>query len=541
MARWLPPVEISSIQPYSERQVAEALHILDDGWTVMHSYPWLRRQSQGGPLREGEADFVLFHREFGLLVLEVKGAEVSYDSDLAQWFQGRSGNYHPMKDPIRQAQQNLHKILDLIGQKHFPHGFALVFPDSSLTGCPAGGHSHILLGHDDMPRLAERIVRAARSFAADNAQPLSKGEADAILRALMPRFQIIPKLRNELKTDEERFIQLNQDQMDLLAHMLSTPKLLVEGVAGSGKTLLAVQRALDSASQGLKTLFLCYNKTLAQELRHHLRGSSADVHHFHELCHQLCQQAGIEFKVQQQATAQFWDEDIPEKAMQALEKLPQRRWQSLVIDEGQDFRESWWIVALSLLQDEPNDPIAIFYDQAQNLYDTSAPVPQLAKPYPLLRNCRNSQSIFGFCHKLGKIPGRVSGLSPLGQPVGIAMDDTEPQAQQRLKNQLDQWKDLEPRQIAVLSPYQWDRSVARLLGTKLTRNIDDWHLNKAPLFSTIKSFKGLEADAVVVIDLPGRDSRAMAFAELYVGFSRAKHLLQLHTRARDTHDWLSSL
>ncbi len=53
--------------------------------------------------------------------------------------------------------------------------------------------------------------------------------------------------------------------------------------------------------------------------------------------------------------------------------------------------------------------------------------------------------------------------------------------------------------------------------------------------------QGLEADAVVVIDLPGRDSRAMAFAELYVGFSRAKHLLQLHTRARDTYDWLSSL
>jgi hypothetical protein len=347
----------------------------------MNSNAWLRRQSQGGPLREGEADFVLFHREFGLLVLEVKGAEVSYDSDLGQWVQGRSGNYHPMKDPIRQAQQNLHKILDLIGQKHFPHGFALVFPDSSLTGCPAGGHSHILLGHDDMPRLVERIVRAARSFAADNVQPLSKGESDAILRALMPRFQIIPKLRNELKQDEERFIQLNQDQMDLLAHMLSTPKLLVEGVAGSGKTLLAVQRALDSASQGLKTLFLCYNKTLAQELRHHLRGSSVDVHHFHE----LCQQAGIEFKVQQQATAQFWDEDIPEKAVQALEKLPQRRWQSLVIDEGQDFRESWWIVALSLLQDEPNDHIAILYDQAQNLYDTSVPVPQLAKPSPLMR------------------------------------------------------------------------------------------------------------------------------------------------------------
>ena len=52
--------------------------------------------------------------------------------------------------------------------------------------------------------------------------------------------------------------------------------------------------------------------------------------------------------------------------------------------------------------------------------------------------------------------------------------------------------------------------------------------------------QGLEADAVVVIDLPGRDSRAMAFAELYVGFSRAKHLLHLHTRASDTYEWLTT-
>ncbi len=55
---------------------------------------------------------------------------------------------------------------------------------------------------------------------------------------------------------------------------------------------------------------------------------------------------------------------------------------------------SRWIVALSLLQDEPNDPIAIVYDQAQNLYDTSAPVPQLAKPSPLRRTQLPQQQVY---------------------------------------------------------------------------------------------------------------------------------------------------
>lgn len=58
--------------PASERIVLEALSRLPDEWHVFHSVRWqsLRNGRQG----DGEADFVLVHRQRGILVLEVKGA-----------------------------------------------------------------------------------------------------------------------------------------------------------------------------------------------------------------------------------------------------------------------------------------------------------------------------------------------------------------------------------------------------------------------------------------------------------------------------------
>lgn len=43
--------------------------------------------------------------------------------------------------------------------------------------------------------------------------------------------------------------------------------VLINGAAGTGKTLIAVERAIRFANQGQKVLFLCYNKYLKEELK----------------------------------------------------------------------------------------------------------------------------------------------------------------------------------------------------------------------------------------------------------------------------------
>ena len=84
----IPDVAPDQIIHGSERDVYIALRDqLPDVYRVVHSLPWLRpnRDDIDAPLREGEADFVIFHPNYGLLVLEVKGGEEMFARG-HQWF-----------------------------------------------------------------------------------------------------------------------------------------------------------------------------------------------------------------------------------------------------------------------------------------------------------------------------------------------------------------------------------------------------------------------------------------------------------------------
>lgn len=541
MARWFPPVQIGTIAPYSEQKVAKQLQALDDGWTVLHSYSWLRRVHETGPLREGEADFVLFHRQHGLLVLEVKGAEVHYDNQTGEWSQGRAGNYHLLSDPVKQVQKNLHAILEQIGRRHFPHAFALVFPDHNFHGTPPGAHPSIIVGEQDLPRLPELAVKILQLHANSSFAGLSKSEGDAILKSLQSRFNLVPSLRAGIRDEKEQLIQLTEQQVGLLACLCQQPRIQVQGIAGSGKTLLAIQRVLQSVEQGRQTLFLCYNKNLANEVRQHLSHPLCTVIHYHELLFKLCEEAGLAFTIPKESPELFWEEESANLALQALERLPHKRWNSLVVDEGQDFREAWWVVVLSLLQNESDDPVALFYDPLQNIYTSQVATPLALTPFVLNTNCRNTQTIFSMQRPFAPADARLALHAPAGTPVDLLVAESDLQAIDQVRSTLTKWKELEQRQIAVLSPYSLERSIAKQLKQQLTTNLEEWRSNKAPLFSTVKGFKGLEADAVLLVDLPDRQSKALTAPEVYVALSRARHLLTIQSRNLETHQWLEQL
>lgn len=65
-------------------------------------------------------------------------------------------------------------------------------------------------------------------------------------------------------------------------------------------------------------------------------------------------------------------------------------------------------------------------------------------------------------------------------------------------------------------------------GHPIVDSLSDWKEGKGILFSTVRAFKGLEADALVVMDVSGF-SPVLTQADLYVACSRAKHLLTVLT------------
>lgn len=61
--------------PRSERTIHRLFKCLDDKWYVWHSLEWLKKD-EDEKVQFGESDFLIFHPEYGFLVLEVKGGKL---------------------------------------------------------------------------------------------------------------------------------------------------------------------------------------------------------------------------------------------------------------------------------------------------------------------------------------------------------------------------------------------------------------------------------------------------------------------------------
>lgn len=492
---------------------------LDGEWTVFHSYPWL--QTQQGQLKQGESDFVLLHPK-GMLVLEVKGGCVEYRADTREWRQ----NHHWMKDPFDQASRGMHNLVSLVGGTDFVRGYAVAFPDCRFLGSlPPGAVRSALLDAEDLKSLSGRLSGLLSEWGTGRPAP-TRAESERIRRALLPRCQLIPDLRHGVGAEERILHTLTQLQLDTLTGLFTMDRLLVEGVAGSGKTLLALRRAHDLAQQGLRTLFLCYNKNLAQELRTTHGREHLEFCTFHELCHRFCLEAGLPFEIGD--APDWWDLMPAELLLEALELRPDLRYDALLVDEGQDFRSTWWVAALSLLRTDAC-PCYIFYDPEQNLYKTELDLPNFPGRFRLRQNCRNTRRIARSCSLLQKAAHGLQSQAPEGRDPQIDVISDPLEALKRVREHLQELvSSLAPQSVAVLSPYSRPRSICSELPT-LTTDFSAWRRGEAPLFSTIRGFKGLEAQAVLLVDVPEFDEKAATRADVYVALTRAKNELRIIT------------
>lgn len=517
--RFCPPLTSLPIEVRSEAMVARMLEEqLGSEWTVFHSYPWL--SNRAGRMEQGESDFLLLHPR-GLVVLEVKGGRVAYDCETREWAQ----NHHGMKDPFDQARRGLHFLWGLVGESDFIRGYAVAFPECRFLGAlPPGVLRSILLDCEDLNHLESRLLRMLSDWGQGRPAP-SKLEADRIRKILLPRCQFVPDLRHSLAEEERALHQLTQAQLETLSGLFSMDRLLVEGVAGSGKTLLALQRALDLAQQGQKTLFLCYNRNLALDLRAGHQRENLEFMTFHEACHQLCQQAGVAFQVE--SSGNWWETAPAELLLEALDRRPDLRYDALLVDEGQDFRSTWWIAALSLLKHD-GCPCSIFYDPEQNIYKTDLDLPPFPGRFVLRQNCRNTQRIARSCRCLQSGLSRWQTHGPEGRAPRIEIAEAG-SALQAVQRQLrDLLSILRPEAVAVLSPYSQSKSVCAEVA-ELTTDLASWRRGEAPLFSTIRSFKGLEASAILLVDVPEFDEKAATRTDVYVALTRAKSELRIVT------------
>jgi hypothetical protein len=346
----------------------------------------------------------------------------------------------------------------------------------------------------------------------------------------MPQLQLVSSLSSRIDEEAPVLLRLTQEQILILDTLADIPRIAVKGPAGSGKTVVATEKAKRLADAGQRVLFLCYNRPLADFVAQTAMGYKAT--NFHTLCRELTVSAGLKFAPPKDdaASKEFWETQAPELLIEALKTYPDERYDAVVVDEGQDFREYWWLALEKLLRDPKKGHLWVFFDPQQDLYGGGPTEALGLQAASLTWNCRNTERIAAHAFgRIGMTPKLKPG-TPEGTPVRELVCDTDHEmvdAVRKTLHQLVSEEKLDTSRIVVLSPRGAQASPAwraRKLGNLTLVEFPQRPGPREVAFASLQRFKGLEADAVILCDVKENDP-ACGPAHMYVGTSRARHVL----------------
>ncbi|MFV1959188.1 MAG: AAA family ATPase, partial [Planctomycetota bacterium] len=486
--------------------------------------------------QDGEADFLILHPTKGIVVLEAKGGEIEADGDC--WFTRKGRDRRSLKQtPMRQAQDSKHALLGrFLAMRHLRtrllhlvHAIALPHVAVPPSGLGLDAPRERILDARDLGSVTawvEQVLRSADPPHIDR-PPLGSDGVQRIVDAVSLKRDLAHWTPAVAKRTRERLATLTEEQYDVLRSIASFDRVRVQGGPGTGKTLLALESARRMAAQGLETLLVCFNAPLGGHLRevvHGIEGLTAT--HFHQLCRDRATQAGLGASMARAEAAGAYDTDFPALLFDAAMALD-RPFDAIVVDEAQDFRETWWTALDACLEGGASGRLTLFADERQQLSEDApgAGPDGVEGPLFLTQNCRNPDEIHRF---LAACPGGPEGLRPSGVTTGIlpclhwvGKPGRTPRLVSRVVAHLMRDHGVEPSEIAVLTPRAPSNSqlgkVERLGPAPCVwRKRSDEH---QVLIDTIHRFKGLEATAVVLAEITP-DVRPDLPTHLRVGCSR---------------------
>ena len=556
----IPDIDPAEISNKGERDVYERLQTqLPKAWTVFHHY--LACWWVGDYLRDFEADFIVVAPDKGLLCLEVKGSH-GYDSQDGKWYRiSRDDRREPTSNPFEQAMRNKHMIVQRIAQKVFSvgkedfpglFGHVVIYPFGKVHGkLPNSSEPQVMLMHKHMDKLGEHLPQAFKLWGCDQrAKAFTPEKHTKVIEFLKDDAKFVQVLAADADEDDRRIEELTRHQYEAFRSVLENARVLVTGPAGSGKTMIALWAAGAMAQEAreagtpLKILFLCYSRTLPHLIKEQYGATPGfEVHSFFSLCKTIVEGSGtLSFgapPTESDDNQSFWCEKAPALFVQALDSVADSsKYDAIFVDEAQDFHKDWWLPLQLLLKDPDEGPLYLFLDPDQaGVFGHGDKYPSTRQTFKckLRENCRNTKAIAAYCGRPINKRIKVFERSPVGKPPEIlpAMSSVNERSD-AVRTVVNRFlaEGFHPSRIALLSPWKPTNegsaiSLLQRIGVYPVRvgreSLRAWLDGKCIFASTVKSFKGLEADCVVLVDVPeAREDSSFNFSDLYVAASRAR-------------------
>jgi hypothetical protein len=547
--------QLNEVPSQAEVKVYKALRDrLPDDYIVFFQVGWILKKEKDAA-RDGETDFLICHPNFGYLCVEVKGGGIGFDATTNEWFSiDRYQNKHKIKNPIEQALKGKYSILSKLNEHilwrklslgRTLRGHALFFPDIgdanklSRPDMPA-----FLIGcKENLNNPKKWIDGIFKYWCGDNKNfiPISKKGIDIIRNVFGRSFEALPALSSYLSEIEKKRLILTNEQMRVLDFLRSHRRVAISGGAGTGKTVLALEKARRLASEGFKTLLTCYNRQLADNLTQQcLDIKNLDVMSFHQLCYKQVEKANAKAKRNLIDEAKltypgkdYYNVHLPNALAYSLDILP-GRYDAIVCDEGQDFREDFWVPIELIVTEYDQSPMYVFFDDNQNLYSCASTFPIQETPFNLSINCRNTKPIHLAAYRNYMGPP-VSPPQIDGDKIGFILAENHEVQAKKIGSWVTDLIDrhgVTPGDITVLladatHKYEYYEAMRRRPLPKPAVWLEEGYRNRnTVLIDTIYRFKGLESSVVILWGLDTIDLESHKEL-LYVGISRAKSILKI--------------
>ena len=518
-------------------------------WTVLHSVGLASHKTKPW----AEIDFVLIGPP-GVFCLEVKGGDVQRKDGCWHFTNALRETTAKHEGPFEQVGSACAALFNYLSQQdptiyNVAVGYGVVMPDCRFSYAGPEIEPKVLFDERDLVKPFTAYLRRVADYWHERLE--NGGKKLVIVNEILNKkildfirkdFDLRPSIKTRIGKAKADLLELTLEQYKRLADLADNERIIIKGGAGTGKTLLAVEESRRQALQGKKVFLCCYNKNLGNELVK----ATADLPkikagHLHGFMIEKIKEAGLQSQIPDAHQDDLFRIFYPECCIEALMNLNQlETYDVLIIDEGQDLlSESYLYVFEALLKNGlQQGEWKLFYDPLQDIFRTVNPegLKLLNEAHPakftLSENCRNTQKIAVATHIISGIEVPKTRKSS-DIDVKESYYNDESHLCKMVSNSLNRLlsEGVKPWEITLLGPKRLENSSLKngLKGAPYSLSVDSAASmpdSKFIRYSTIKSFKGLESDAIILIDIDNLES-AEAALDLYVAGTRASAFLEI--------------
>lgn len=546
-ARMFPIREDLSDLPYAEQLVYDALSELSETFYVFHSVQWLKKTKKWAATWK-ENDFLILNRNLGGLVLEVKGGDIEYKGTVFHQINQDTKEISVLdpkkkKDPLSQAIDGAYHYRNLLEELHgetktrlalddrFPIEVAVWFSkceisDEKMKLFPLAYREakSAILDCNDLQRCPEAIRQVFDFYGSHSKVDITDDEFNEILELIASDFELItaPSIKKEQL--DKAFLKLTAEQTGLLDYISEQDKATIQGVAGTGKTLIAKEAARRFGLEGRKVLFLCFNKFLYLDLLKRYPYTNVAYFNIHSFINEFGNSEGKDLSHVEERVAALYDIDWA-----TLE------FDDIIIDEAQDFDNMEILYFKDCIK---SGHFFAFYDKNQAVFVDEVPewITSSECRLVLTRNCRNTYEIARTAYNVidVELNQKIQMLKGEQTTINFVKGDPMFRLTKLLQMLISEQYGYEYSDITILSLKTESTSIfndlKKVAGIPITKE----RTNSSILFTTAKKFKGLESRAVIIVDIDEECfNNERKKKDFYVACSRATQYLTLLVNGDD--------